>query len=129
MPSLRVIVPNRPGLLAELTECLAAKQIDIAEIVVETHGSGALVRMEVARDDDALAVLTDAGYQAVTDDVVLARIEDKAGALAVISRLLADENINIRALHHVRREDGFALIALSTDDNGRARVLLGERAL
>jgi hypothetical protein len=129
VPSLRVIVPNRPGLLAELAECLAAKNIDIVQIVVETHGSGALVRMEVERDDDALACLTDAGYQAVTDDVLLARIADKAGALAVISRRLADENINIRALHHVRREDGFALIALSTDDNVRARELLGEQAL
>jgi hypothetical protein len=129
VPSLRVIVPNRPGLLAELAECLAAKNIDIVQIVVETHGSGALVRMEVERDDDALACLTEAGYQAVTDDVLLARIADKAGALAVISRRLADENINIRALHHVRREAGFALIALSTDDNVRARELLGEEAL
>lgn len=57
MPSLRVIVPNRPGLLAELTECLAEKGIDIEQIVVETHGTGALVRMEVARDDDALECL------------------------------------------------------------------------
>jgi hypothetical protein len=129
VPNLRVIVPNRPGLLAELAECLAEKSIDIEQIVVETHGSGALVRMEVARVDDALECLSAAGYQAVTDDTVLAKIEDKAGALAQVSRRLAEANINIRALHHVRRDAGFAVVAISTDDNAHAREVLGEDML
>lgn len=129
MPSLRVIVPNRPGLLAELTECLAAKSIDIEQVVVETHGSGALVRMEVSQEDEALEVLSAAGYNVVTDDVVLAKIEDKAGALALVSRRLAEANINIRALHHVRRDAGHAVVAISTDDNPRARDVLGGDAL
>lgn len=129
MPSLRVILPNRPGLLAELTECLAEKSIDIAQIVVETHGTGALVRMEVERDDAALEALSAAGYNAVTDDVVLARIEDKAGALAHLSRRLAEAQINIRAMHHVRRDGGYAVVAISTDDNARARGVLEEEAI
>lgn len=129
MRSIRVIVPNRPGLLAELTEVLAAKGISIEQIVVETHDEGALVRMEVERDDRALEILTDAGYRAVTDDVLLARIEDRPGALAHLSRRLADERLNIRSMHHVRREGGYALVAISTDDNARARGVLGEAAV
>jgi len=122
-------VPNRPGLLAELTEVLASSGIDIAQIVVETHDAGAVVRMEVEDDNAALGVLTDAGYHAVTDDVLLARIEDRPGSLAALSRRLADAKLDIRSLHHVRRESGFALVAVSTDDNGRARELLGEAAV
>lgn len=129
MPSLRVVVPNQPGLLAALTECLAAKAIDIAQVDVETHGTGALVRLEVGRIDDAMEALAAAGYGAVTDDVVLARIEDKPGALARVSRRLADEQVNIRALHHVRRDAGFAVVAIATDNNARARELLGDSAL
>ncbi|MHB8146601.1 MAG: ACT domain-containing protein [Vulcanimicrobiaceae bacterium] len=129
MQSIRVIVPNRPGLLAELTECLAGARISISQIVVETHGSGALVRIEVANGDAALVALTNAGYDAVTDSVLLARIEDRPGALAHLSRRLADASLNIRSLHHVLREDGYALVAISTDDNERARGLLGETAL
>ena len=129
MRSIRVIVPNRPGLLAELTEVLAAKGISIEQIVVETHDEGALVRMEVEHDDRALEILTDAGYRAVTDDVLLARIEDRPGALARLSRSLADERLDIRSVHHVRREGGFALVAISTDDNERARRVLGEAAV
>ncbi|HVA27062.1 MAG TPA: ACT domain-containing protein, partial [Candidatus Baltobacteraceae bacterium] len=74
----------------------------------------------------AMETLTDAGYHAVSDQVILARIEDKPGALAELSRRLADAQINIRALHHVRREAGHALVAVSTDDNDRARQVLGE---
>ena len=129
MPSLRAIVPNRPGLLAEFTECLAAKNIDIEGVVVETHGEGALVRIDVSNVDQALECLAAAGYQAVTDDVVLARIEDKAGGLAQVSRRLAEANINIRARHHVRRDSGYAVVAVATDDNARARALLGDAAL
>ncbi len=129
MRSIRVIVPNRQGLLAELTEVLAEKGISIEQIVAETHDDGAVVRMEVEHEDRALEVLTDAGYHAVTDDVLLARIEDRPGALAHLSRRLADERLNIRSLHHVRREGGFALVAISTDDNARARGVLGSAAV
>ena len=129
MRSIRVVVPNRPGLLAELTEVLAVRGMDIAQIVVETNDGGAVVRMEVEDEDAALSVLTDAGYHAVSDDVLLARIEDRPGSLAALSRRFADANLNIRSLHHVRRESGFALVAVSTDDNSRARTLLGEAAL
>jgi len=127
--SIRVIVPNRPGLLAELTEVLAAHGISIEQIVAEAPGTCAVVRMEIEQDDRALTVLTDAGYQAVTDDVLLAHIEDRPGALAQLSRRLADANLNIRSLHHVRRDNGKALVAISTDDNNRARSLIGESAL
>jgi hypothetical protein len=129
MRNIRVVVPNRPGLLAELTEVLAGRGLDIAEIVVESNDAGAVVRMEVEDDDAALGALTDAGYHAMTDDVLLARIEDRPGSLASLSRRFADANLNIRSLHHVRRESGFALVAVSTDDNMRARELLGEAAL
>lgn len=129
MRAIRVIVPNRPGLLAELTEVLAESGISIEQIVVETQESGAIVRMEIERDDEALKILTDRGYHAVTDDVLLARIEDRPGALARLSRVLADGKLNIRSLHHVRREEGEALVAISTDDNERARELIGDAAV
>jgi hypothetical protein len=121
-----VVVPNRPGLLAELTGILAEKNIDIEEITVETHDTGAIVRLGVESDAPAMAVLTDAGYHTVSDQVLLARIADKPGGLAEISRDLAEAEINIRSLHHVRREAGYALVAISTDDNYRARKVLGE---
>src|SRR5579862_6410218 len=129
MRSIKVVVPNRPGLLAEVTEVLAAQSISIDHIVVETHGAGAVVRMALENDDAALTVLTDAGYHALSDDVLLARLEDKPGALALLSRRLGEANVNIRSMHHVQRDGGYSLVAVSTDDNAQARKLLGEVVL
>ena len=129
MRSIKVVVPNRPGLLAEVTEVLAAQAISIDHIVVETHDAGAVVRMALENDDAALTVLTEAGYHAMSDDVLLTRLEDKPGALAQLSRRLGEANVNIRSMHHVQRDGGFTLVAVSTDDNGRARELLGEVVL
>lgn len=129
MRSIKVVVPNRPGLLAEMTEVLAARSISIDRIVVETHDAGAVVRMALESDDAALTALTDAGYHALTDDVLLARLEDKPGALAHLSRRLGEANVNIRSLHHVQRDGGYSLVAVSTDDNARARDLLGDVVL
>jgi histidine decarboxylase len=129
MQSIRVVVPNRTGLLAELAGVLADRGLSIEQIDVETHDSGAVVRMEVFDEHRVLAVLTEAGYDAVTDDVLLARIEDRPGALAMLSSRLAEANLNIRSLHHVRREAGHAVVAISTDDNERARGVMGDAAI
>jgi histidine decarboxylase len=127
--SIRVVVPNRPGLLAELAAVLADRGLSIEHIDVESHDSGAVVRMEVQDEARALEALTDAGYDAVSDDVLLARIEDRPGALAMLSRRLADAKLNIRSLHHVRRDAGHAVVAISTDDNARARTVMGDDAI
>ena len=132
MRSIRVVVPNTPGLFAEITEQLAAKGISIEQVGVEAHGEGAVVRIALENAlsaDLALQALTESGYDAVADDVLLAKIEDHPGALAHLSRQLADAGLDIRSLHHVRRDSGFAVVAVSTSDNIRARELLGEAAL
>lgn len=129
MENIRVIVPDRPGLLAELTEVLAVREINVDQIVVESQGKCAVIRISVENEDEALKVLTGAGYEAVTDQVLLARIEDRPGALAQLSRLLGEARLNIRSMHHVRREGGQAVVAISTDDNVRARALIGESAV
>ncbi|HLI95214.1 MAG TPA: ACT domain-containing protein [Candidatus Baltobacteraceae bacterium] len=73
MQRITVVVQNRPGLLAEITELLASKDLSISSIVAESVGSQGVLRIAC-------------GYHAVTEDVLLARVEDKPGALAQLSR-------------------------------------------
>jgi hypothetical protein len=132
MQSIRVVVPNTPGLFAQITERLASRGISIEQVVVETYGDSAVVRLGVENTlsaDQSLKILTEAGYNAVCDEVLLARIEDQPGALAHLSRRLTNAGLDIRSVHHVRRDSGFAVVAISTDDNVEARNLLGEAAL
>jgi len=51
-------------------------------------------------------------------------IEDQPGALAEISRRLANEQVDIRSIHFVNRENSLCIVALETENDYRARQLL-----
>lgn len=129
MQRITVVVQNRPGLLAEITELLASKGLSIDSIAAESVGTQGVLHLDVERADDALAALTSAGYNAVTEDVLLARIEDRPGALAQLSRRLMEANLDIRGLNMVQRNDGWAVVAIATNDNARARSVLSGQTL
>lgn len=129
MQRITVVVQNRPGLLAEITEMLAATGLSISSIVADSVGTQGILHLEVEQADEALAVLTSAGYNAVSEDVLLARIEDRPGALAQLSRRLMEAQLDIRGLNMVQRNDGWAVVAIATNDNARARGVLAGQTL
>lgn len=129
MQRITVVVHNRPGLLAEITELLASKNLSITSIVAESHGADGVLHLGAERVDEALAVLTAAGYHAVTEDVLLARVQDRPGALAQLSRRLMEAQLDIRGLNMVQRNDGWAVVAIATSDNARARGVLAGQTL
>lgn len=130
MQRITLIAQNRPGLLAEITELLAAKGLSISSIVADSVGAQGVLHLAVARDvDEALAALTSAGYNAVSEEVLLARIEDRPGALAQLSRRLMEAQLDIRGLNMVQRNDGWAVVAIATSDNARAREVLAGQTL
>lgn len=129
MQRITVVVQNRSGLLAEITELLASKGLSIDSISADSLGTQGVLHLDVERVDEALAALTSAGYHAVTEDVLLARIEDRPGALAQLSRRLMEANLDIRGLNMVKRNDGWAVVAIATNDNLRARSVLAGQTL
>lgn len=129
MQYITVIVHNRPGLLAEITQLLAERGLSIASIAADSLGAQGVVHIGIERADEALAALTAAGYNAVSEDVLLARVEDKPGALAQLSRRLMEAQLDIRGLNMVQRNEGWAVVAIATSDNARAKDVLAEQAL
>ena len=129
MQHITVVVHNRPGLLAEITELLASKGLSITSISADSLGSQGVLHVGLEQVDEALAVLASAGYNAVSEDVLLARIEDRPGALAQLSRRLMEADLDIRGLNMVQRNDGWAVVAVATNDNARARTVLGGQML
>jgi hypothetical protein len=128
---IRVVSRNRPGVLAEVTELLASKGVSIAYIAAQAYGNDGVIAIDVEDGDadTALGALTAAGCQAVTEDVLLARIKDRPGALADLSRRLLDANLDVRGLNMVQRDEDWAVVAIATNDNERARSILASDAL
>jgi len=124
MKQLTVLVPNKPGQFAIITEKLAERSVNIESFDVESHGEDGLIVLMVDRYDEALRALRDAGYRAITQDTLLIRLEDKPGALAKIAVRLKDAGLDLRSMHIVRRSGEFSIVSLVASDNARAGAVL-----
>ena len=123
-PIVVITPPDRPGTLAEITELLADSMINITDIdVIDDHVHG-VVYLMADPHDEVLRLLTGAGFQAASGDLIVIRIKDVPGGLAEIAVRFREAEINIRSLRFARRDNGWATVFLSSDDNQQARELL-----
>ena len=124
MKQITVVGESDPGLLARVSEILAARGINIETLDAETVQDHGVVILTVDRYDEALAALRDAGVPAVSEDAIVIRIADEPGALAKISRRFHDAEIRLRSVRIIRRSPGSGLVALSTERTERALELV-----
>lgn len=126
MKSIAVVTANRAGLLADISEVLAARGINIETIDAEEVQDTAIVELTVDRYNDALESLRDAGFQAITEDALLVRLQDEPGALAKVAMRLKEANIDLRSVRFIRREHDYAFVAIATDQIAETKALIDE---
>ncbi len=120
---ISVFLENRPGRLSDVLEELAAEGINLRAISVADTTDFGIMRLMVDRPAEAEARLKAAGFTCTINEVISVEIPDTPGALAKVTRALADEGINVNYLYPFSRS---ALLLLKTDDNKRAIDVLGQ---
>ncbi len=127
MKQITIITPpDRPGTIADIAELLAARNVNILDIdATDDHVHGMII-LQAEPYEVALRTLSEGGFHAVGEEVLVIRIEDGPGALARIAARFRDPQININAMRIVRRDAGWASVILSTSDNERAAALLAD---
>ena len=120
-----IMADNEVGVIADITAALANEGINLETINAETAGGHGAVILTVDQYDHALYVLNQAGFKAVGDDALVIRLPDQPGELAVVADRLRQNGVNIQSMHILGRQDGHAMIALTTDDSSRAREAIG----
>lgn len=124
-----VMVNNEVGVLAGITSVLAQASINVESMNTQTAGDRGAVIMTVDDTDHALSLLNQAGYKAVGDDSVVVRLRDEPGALAGVADRLKQAGVNIQNLHILARQDGYALIALTTSDRAATEAAIREEEI
>jgi len=76
-----------------------------------------VITLSVDRYDAALKALREEGFQAITQDALLVRLEDKPGALAKIAVRFQEQAIQLRSMHIIQRRKGHAHVSIVTTDN------------
>lgn len=122
MERIVIMARDEVGVLADITSALAQANVNLESINTQVNGDHGTIIISTDDTNRALTALAEAGYSAVTDDALLIRLQDEAGALARVAQRFGEAGINIRSVHILDRKDGFATIALSTSTEDRARA-------
>ncbi len=124
-----VMVPHKPGSLSRVTQVLGDANINIEYIDGRSMGELGVISLGTDDDDAALHAMLEDGLRAVTSDAIVFHLPDRPGALAGVSRVFYEHQINVRTIHIMHRIQGHAIVAVTTDDDETARSLLDQDSL
>jgi len=106
-------VKNEIGLLFELSKLLSEKGIGILAVYGTVCGEECTIRLVTDDNLRAKDALTDKGYPAREEDVILVEVLHKPGMLKRVTEVMAAEEIDI---HHA--------FATATEDQEKCLVVL-----
>ena len=129
MNRIIVMARNEVGVIADISRALADEGINIETISAEALADKGVITLTADSYDEALRVLTDAGFKTVSDDSLVLRLPDEPGALAKVAERFKDAGVNIQSLHIVERREGHTIVALSADDRAKAETLVDKATL
>jgi hypothetical protein len=119
-----VELADTPGALADVTEAIAAKGVNIMSVSGSTCGD--MGRAAIATDDDAQtrAALTDAGARFEEKEITSVPLRHMPGSLAKAARQLANAGVNIESVLLLGMQGDDIEVGFVTSDAGMARSAL-----
>ena len=123
---LEITIKNKIGVLADISKILSDRGINIDSVVGYVVDGSAKLMLVTGDDVRAKETLEKTGYKPIKEnEVILAVLENKPGALKSITAKLASANIDIKYTYGTTCPTGCpATIVLSTSSNEKALVAL-----
>ncbi len=124
MKEITVVANDRVGLLADISEALALKKINITSLAAESTGRTGIVRLMVEHPAEAKKALETKGFKVMDADLLVVHLKDKPGELAQVARQLADHGISIGNVLMLNREHSQTVLAMGVSDYAKAKKVL-----
>ena len=125
LKQLTVFVENKQGTLVDITETLAANEINLRALSIADTQDFGLLRLIVNDNDAASAALQEKGYILKVTDVIGVKIGDQPGKLSKALSVLAEAGINVEYLYaFMARTQKHAYVVLRPTDNVAAESAL-----
>jgi hypothetical protein len=128
MRAFIVRLENRPGSLADLTEALGERGINISAVSGMTWDEGGGLGLITNDEAGTRSVLDDRGADYREIELVSAELDDQPGSLGAAARRLAQKGVNIAALIPTGMQGSRVSVAFGVNDAAAAREALGELA-
>jgi hypothetical protein len=127
---ISVFLENNAGRLGEVTRTLASAGINIRAISIADTADFGILRLIVDKTDDALQVLTQAGFTTRVYGVVAVEIDDIPGSLAKIMELFQESQVNIDYLYaSLEGKEGKAVVIFKPADHDKGLRIVKDNGL
>lgn len=123
MTQYAVIVPNKMGSLAQVTQVLAKESVNIDCILTECHGDIATFRFVC--DKECKKKLESAGMQVLEQQVLCVELPNRPGELNKLCKTLADRHVDIACLYG-SAQGSMCKLVLSVDQPEKAAPVVQE---
>ncbi len=122
---LTVFVENKQGALVQITDALAAANVDIRALSIADTQEFGILRLIVNNNEAATKALNDLGYIIKNIDVVGVKIGDAPGKLSKALDVLDKAGINMEYLYaFLTRTEKHAYVVVRVADNAVAEEAL-----
>jgi len=96
---ISVFLENKIGRLAEITQVLGNKEINIRALAIADTTEFGILRMIVDQPQKAYEALEKRGFTVSQTKVLVVEVEDKPGGLAQVMAILSKAGINVEYLY------------------------------
>ncbi|MGB4057688.1 MAG: hypothetical protein WBK77_06360 [Alphaproteobacteria bacterium] len=127
MKQITILSENKTDLIADITQFLAEKRINIESVTGRNFGKNSVVTITVQDYQSALNKLQECErFQVICEDAIIVKVTDELGALAKLTRRFSDAGVQINSIRFVERHEGYALVAISTERTDQALNLVND---
>ncbi|HOD35900.1 MAG TPA: ACT domain-containing protein [Syntrophales bacterium] len=116
---LTFTLPNRVGLLAEVTSFIATAKINIEAICAYGRGEEGVFMIVTDHNAKARKILTHMGAEVKTEDVIIVEVPNKPGQLHAASKKIAAAVVDI-AYVYASPSKGKMSLVFKTDNTPKA---------
>jgi len=124
MKLITIIAEKHDGLVADVSRVLGNAGINLEALEAHTVGNLGILSLTVDEYDEALEVLRDANFDAVSDDAAVVCIRDEPGSLARVTERLFQGGIVVGSLRILQRQSGLAMVAMAVSHRAKALELI-----
>ena len=121
MKEITVIVPNRIGALAEVTDQLGKNGINIKSLSVQGIGDHGVLRFLTSDELTAMTVLTryihgKSEYEVRLNDVMTVNLPDRPGELAKLTKRISKIGVNIESVYQIGSANGTTELVIRPEE-------------
>jgi hypothetical protein len=122
--TLKIIVENKPGKLSIILSLLTTAEITVNYVNALGFQEFGLVLLSTSDNEKTMKVLQDNRFYVLEENGLILQLENKPGALAEITNIIAKEQVNINSAEILDKDKTSIFVALSVDNLEKTKKVL-----